>query len=40
MQFFKKFHQFFMSDFLHTKIPKRRRIWGMSRVDIQKNVSS
>ena len=31
MQFFRKFHQFFMTDFLHTIIPMRRRIWGMSR---------
>ena len=25
--------QFFISNFLHIKIPKRRRIWGMSRAD-------
>ena len=31
---FRKKHQFFISDFLHTEIPKRRRIWGMSRADV------
>ena len=29
--FFDKNYHFFISNFLHTKIPKRRRIWGMSR---------
>ena len=31
MNFFRKIHQFFISDFLHSKFPKRRRISGISR---------
>ena len=31
MNFFRKNNQFFMSDFLHSKFPKRRRVCGMSR---------
>ena len=31
MNSFRKIHQFFMSDFLHSKYAKRRRICGMSR---------
>ena len=31
MNFFRKFEQFFISDFLHLTFPKRRWIWGMCR---------
>ena len=34
INFFRKVEQFFMGDFLHSKYPKRRRICGMSRADI------
>ena len=34
INFFKKIQQFFMSDFLHSKYAKRRRICGMSRADV------
>ena len=33
MNFFRKIHQFFISDFLHSKFPKSRWICGMSRID-------
>ena len=33
INFFRKIQQFFMSDFLHSKYAKRRRICGMSRAD-------
>ena len=32
--FFPKKCQFFISNFLHIRIPKRRRIWGMSQAAI------